>query len=117
MPYEPSIEDRLFRRGVTDGEVRQAMDLVREYLEDNVDQSGSDYEWWVRFEEFFTELCRPLSIPQLDAMEIAADSMLVHLGLPPWSMARIGLAVSRKGVADPDPVDQGSGNPRMTPES
>lgn len=97
-----SIEDRIFRRGVSDQDVQRAIELTKEFLEDHLLDTASDLEWWERFEVFFTELTRAMTEQQLVAVEIATDTLLIHSGSQPWSLARVGLAVSRKGVAPPD---------------
>lgn len=90
------VEDRLFRRGVSDAEVQQALGLLQGYVTEHLMDTSSDREWWEHFEDFFNELTRSLSPRQLIAMEVAADTLLIHSGIQPWSLARAALAVARR---------------------
>ncbi|MEE7547169.1 hypothetical protein HF319_09120 [Xanthomonas sp. Kuri4-1] len=86
-----AIEDRIFRRGVTDEEVRTAMVLVNEYVGARVYSSKSDLDWWSEFKEFYDDLTRNFTPAQTAAFEIATDTILVGFGLSTWTIAQTGL--------------------------
>ncbi|MET0288307.1 MAG: hypothetical protein ABW178_01620 [Pseudoxanthomonas sp.] len=91
------IEDRLFRRGVSDQEVRQATELVREYIEAHR-ADLFDVPAWAAFGDFYEELTRNLSVQQIAAFEIAVDTLLVGVGALRWSAAQEALAASRRAI-------------------
>ncbi len=92
------VEIRIFRRGVSDQEVRQAIDLVREYVMTQRYNDGSEIDWWSAFSEVYDDLSRNFTPQQTVAFEIATDTILVSFGCPSWSFARQWLRAAR-GVA------------------
>jgi len=86
-----AVETRLFRRGVTDSEVRQAVELVREHILSPKSAGVSDHDWWLEFELIFDDLTRTFTPAQLAAFEIAVDTLLVDAGMSTWTVARAGL--------------------------
>lgn len=94
------VEIRIFRRGVSDQEVRQAIDLVREYVMTQRYNDGSEIEWWGAFSEVYDDLSRNFTPQQTVAFEIATDTILVSLGCPRWSAARQGLRCARGAALD-----------------
>ncbi|HEY0335242.1 MAG TPA: hypothetical protein VGC74_16325 [Stenotrophomonas sp.] len=95
------IETRLFRRGVSDHEVRDAVELVREYILSPRGQHYDEHQWWSDFALFFEDLTRAFSPAQLTAFEIAADTLLVHAGLQTWTVARMQLTTQAYGGSRP----------------
>lgn len=88
---QDNIETRLFRRGVSDPELREAVELVREYLGMGDPPATDDASWWADFSVFFDDLTRSFSPAQLDAFGIATDTLLVHAGRMTWTRARVAL--------------------------
>lgn len=88
MTSHDSIEVRLFRRGVSDDEVRQAMELVREFISSSATFSRDEADWWHEFGTFFDDLTRTFSPAQLAAFEIGTDTLLVHAGMSSWTVER-----------------------------
>lgn len=82
------LETRLFRTGVSDHEVRTAVELVREYIHSSTWHVADEARWWADFAVFFDDLTRNFSPAQIMAFEIATDTLLVHAGLPTWTVAR-----------------------------
>jgi hypothetical protein len=87
-PLALDIEDRLFRRGVSDQELRQAIELVREYIEGHRLALQAAGDGWREFGDFYEELTRNLSLPQVAAFEIAIETLMVDAGVPRWSDMR-----------------------------
>jgi C-terminal processing protease CtpA/Prc len=95
------VETRIFRRGVSDQEVRQAIELVREYVATQRNNDGSEVQWWSAFAEVYDDLSRNFTPQQTVAFQIATDTILVGFGCPSWSVARKGLqAAARVAAAD-----------------
>ena len=88
MTSHDPIEIRLFRRGVSDDEVRQAMELVREFISSSATFSRDEADWWHEFGVFFDDLTRTFSPAQLAAFEIGTDTLLVHAGMTSWTIER-----------------------------
>jgi|GEM_PF-6375838 len=93
------VEIRIFRRGVSDQEVRQAIELVREYVATQMHNNGSEIDWWTAFSEVYDDLSRNFTPQQTVAFEIATDTILVDFGCPSWSIAREGLRVAHRAAA------------------
>lgn len=89
------IEERIFRRGVSDQEVRQAIDLVAEYVATHTEQAPEGQDWWSAFAEVYEDLTRNFSVAQTEAFEIATDTILVGCGRPRWSCMRGGAGARR----------------------
>lgn len=90
------VEDRIFRRGVSDQEVRQAIDLIAEYVATQYDQDPGGLDWWRAFGEVYEDLSRNFTLAQSEALEIATDTIFVGFGCPRWSDAREGLRLVRR---------------------
>ncbi|GEM_PF-2625511 len=86
------IEDRIFRRGVSDQDVRTAVELIREYVSNRLDSEADEHAWWMAFGEIFEDLSRNFTPAQLAAFEIATDTILVGYGCPSWTRSRAGLS-------------------------
>lgn len=93
------VEIRIFRRGVSDQEVRQAISLIREYVMTQMYNAGSEIQWWSAFSEVYDDLSRNFTPQQTVAFEIATDTILVSFGCPSWSVAREGLRVALRAAA------------------
>lgn len=91
-----AVETRLFRRGVTDQEVRQAVELVREHILAPASAGADEYTWWHEFALIYDDLTRNFAPAQLAAFEIAVDTLLVHAGMTTWTVARTQLAVAQR---------------------
>lgn len=83
-----AVETRLFRRGVTDQEVRQAVELIREHILSPRAAGADEQAWWQSFGLIFEDLTRAFTPAQLAAFEIAVDTLLVHAGMSTWTVAR-----------------------------
>lgn len=91
------VETRIFRRGVSDQEVHQAVELIREYVATQLrSDSGNAREKWMAFAEVYDDLTRNFTPQQTAAFEIAADTILVAFGCPRWSLVRDGLGPTRR---------------------
>ncbi|WDS34951.1 hypothetical protein [Pseudoxanthomonas sp.] len=88
------VEVRIFRRGVSDQEVRQAIDLILEYVATQQYSQGDGIDWWGAFSEVYDDLSRNFTPQQTAAFEIATDTILVGFGCPGWTSARAGLRAS-----------------------
>lgn len=95
------VETRIFRRGVSDQEVHQAVELIREYVSTQVRNSGSGCDWWTAFAEVYDDLSRNFTPQQTAAFEIATDTILVGFGCPRWSMVREELRAASRREAEP----------------
>ncbi|KRG45992.1 hypothetical protein ARC20_06185 [Stenotrophomonas panacihumi] len=82
------VETRLFRRGVSDQEVRQAVELVREHIRSPASVGMDEADWWHSFGLIFDDLTRNFAPAQLAAFEIAVDTLLVHAGMSTWTVMR-----------------------------
>lgn len=84
----PFSETRLFGRGVSDPQVRAAVEQVRHWLLDPhmalLDEPG----FWAAFGDLVEAWERRLDAAQAIAFEIAVDTLLTGAGLPTWTVAR-----------------------------
>jgi hypothetical protein len=91
-----AVETRLFRRGVTDQEVRQAVELVREHILSPWSPGEPEHAWWSAFALIFDDLTRNFTPAQLAAFEIAVDTLLVHAGMSTWTVERGRMAMGER---------------------
>lgn len=93
------VEARIFRRGVSDQEVRQAIRLIREYVVTQLRSNADEIAWWSAFAEVYDDLSRNFTPQQAVALEIATNTVLVSLGCSSWSSMCEALRTSRRTVA------------------